>query len=292
MGPLPCAGRPDVFFPEGPDIADKLTEAVDTCASCPHRERCLTAALDREEPEGVWGGEPFRNGRPVTAAEYARCALVTTAIDDLDDRAEQSLARALYGLDGPALTIGECAELIGGHYETARRHTAAIRRHVVARTGFDAPALGNRRPPTSDRERLVRAISRLPAADRGLARAVLGADGPPVPVVDYQRATGEGYDAVRGRARRVRAAVAVELGHADAPVTRPDRRVLVAVISRLPAGQYELARAVYGLDGQALTVKECQTLTGLSFGLTRQAVRRVRRTVGAAVRAHAGARAA
>ena len=58
--PLPCHGDdPDLWFAEAP--AD-LELAKSLCAGCPVRARCLAAALDREEPWGVWGGEIINQG--------------------------------------------------------------------------------------------------------------------------------------------------------------------------------------------------------------------------------------
>jgi WhiB family redox-sensing transcriptional regulator len=52
---LPCWSEdPDLFFAESP--ADVET-AKALCVSCPLRARCLSEALARREPWGVWGGE-------------------------------------------------------------------------------------------------------------------------------------------------------------------------------------------------------------------------------------------
>ena len=57
---LPCRGDdPDLWFAESPA---ELEQAKALCATCPVRERCLRAALDRAEPWGVWGGEIFQQG--------------------------------------------------------------------------------------------------------------------------------------------------------------------------------------------------------------------------------------
>lgn len=57
---LPChTGDPDLFFAERPQ---DLERAKALCADCPARLACLTAALDRAEPWGVWGGEIFDQG--------------------------------------------------------------------------------------------------------------------------------------------------------------------------------------------------------------------------------------
>ena len=57
---LPCrVGNPDLWFAESPA---QLEEAKALCASCPIRKGCLSAALDRGEPWGVWGGEILDQG--------------------------------------------------------------------------------------------------------------------------------------------------------------------------------------------------------------------------------------
>lgn len=58
---LPCRDglNPDLWFAESPA---QLEEAKTLCAECPIRQGCLTAAIDRAEPWGVWGGEIFDQG--------------------------------------------------------------------------------------------------------------------------------------------------------------------------------------------------------------------------------------
>lgn len=57
---LPCRVEdPDLWFAERP--AD-LETAKSFCTDCPVRRACLTGALDRREPWGVWGGEIFDHG--------------------------------------------------------------------------------------------------------------------------------------------------------------------------------------------------------------------------------------
>jgi WhiB family redox-sensing transcriptional regulator len=57
---LPChTGDPDLWFAEHP--AD-LERAKNLCGGCPIRRQCLSAALDRAEPWGVWGGEIIDGG--------------------------------------------------------------------------------------------------------------------------------------------------------------------------------------------------------------------------------------
>ncbi|WP_425270233.1 WhiB family transcriptional regulator [Flexivirga meconopsidis] len=57
---LPCrVNDPELWFAERP--AD-LEFAKSLCSDCPLREACLSGALEREEPWGVWGGELFEHG--------------------------------------------------------------------------------------------------------------------------------------------------------------------------------------------------------------------------------------
>ena len=57
---LPCAAEdPELFFAESPTDVE-LAKAL--CTDCPVRTACLTAALERREPWGVWGGELFIAG--------------------------------------------------------------------------------------------------------------------------------------------------------------------------------------------------------------------------------------
>ncbi len=52
---LPCRqGDPDLFFAESPTDVET---AKALCQACPIRENCLSEALARREPWGVWGGE-------------------------------------------------------------------------------------------------------------------------------------------------------------------------------------------------------------------------------------------
>ena len=60
--PYPCQRRPELFF-------DSYGRAIDLakelCAACPVREECLSAALQRGEPHGVWGGQVLIDGAVV-----------------------------------------------------------------------------------------------------------------------------------------------------------------------------------------------------------------------------------
>jgi WhiB family transcriptional regulator, redox-sensing transcriptional regulator len=58
----PCMDDPDLFFAELP--ADVET-AKALCRGCPIRLACLSGALERREPWGVWGGELFLRGEVV-----------------------------------------------------------------------------------------------------------------------------------------------------------------------------------------------------------------------------------
>jgi WhiB family redox-sensing transcriptional regulator len=60
---LPCRQYdPDLWFAEAPA---ELELAKSLCGDCPVRVECLAAALDRQEPWGVWGGEIFERGAVV-----------------------------------------------------------------------------------------------------------------------------------------------------------------------------------------------------------------------------------
>ncbi len=57
---VPChENEPELWFadtPEGVEFAKAL------CRTCPARGECLSGALERREPWGVWGGELFVQG--------------------------------------------------------------------------------------------------------------------------------------------------------------------------------------------------------------------------------------
>lgn len=61
---LPCRdGDADLWFAEAPA---ELERAKALCGVCPIQARCLTGALEREEPWGVWGGQIFERGAIVS----------------------------------------------------------------------------------------------------------------------------------------------------------------------------------------------------------------------------------
>lgn len=57
---MPCrANNPELWFAETPSDVER---AKALCVECPVRSLCLTGALERREPWGVWGGELFLQG--------------------------------------------------------------------------------------------------------------------------------------------------------------------------------------------------------------------------------------
>jgi WhiB family redox-sensing transcriptional regulator len=60
---LPCqASDPELWFSQRPA---ELELAKAQCQPCPIRLSCLSGALARSEPHGVWGGQIFDNGAVV-----------------------------------------------------------------------------------------------------------------------------------------------------------------------------------------------------------------------------------
>jgi WhiB family redox-sensing transcriptional regulator len=57
---LPCQVQDaELWFAETPG---ELERAKTFCGNCPARSACLSGAIDRREPWGVWGGEIFDRG--------------------------------------------------------------------------------------------------------------------------------------------------------------------------------------------------------------------------------------
>ncbi|MCU1659758.1 MAG: WhiB family transcriptional regulator [Pseudonocardiales bacterium] len=57
---VPCRVQDaDLWFADTPA---ELEKAKALCLGCPARIACLTGALERREPWGVWGGEIFERG--------------------------------------------------------------------------------------------------------------------------------------------------------------------------------------------------------------------------------------
>jgi WhiB family redox-sensing transcriptional regulator len=59
---LPCTEDPELFFAESPQDVES---AKALCRSCAVRPACLSGALQRREPWGVWGGELLLQGTVV-----------------------------------------------------------------------------------------------------------------------------------------------------------------------------------------------------------------------------------
>lgn len=60
VGPdLPCLQDPELFFAESPQDVER---AKALCLGCGARIACLTGALARREPWGIWGGELLMSG--------------------------------------------------------------------------------------------------------------------------------------------------------------------------------------------------------------------------------------
>ncbi len=59
---LPCTGDPELFFAESPQDVES---AKALCRGCQARLACLSGALERREPWGVWGGELLLHGTVV-----------------------------------------------------------------------------------------------------------------------------------------------------------------------------------------------------------------------------------
>jgi WhiB family transcriptional regulator, redox-sensing transcriptional regulator len=60
---LPCRKfDPDLWFSDSPA---QLELAKSLCGDCPLRVECLSGAVERAEPWGVWGGEIFERGAVV-----------------------------------------------------------------------------------------------------------------------------------------------------------------------------------------------------------------------------------
>jgi WhiB family redox-sensing transcriptional regulator len=59
----PCFVQdPELWFSDTPQGVE---EAKALCRACPLRQACLTGALERREPWGVWGGELLVDGAVV-----------------------------------------------------------------------------------------------------------------------------------------------------------------------------------------------------------------------------------
>ena len=62
---IPChTADPELFFSEEKEA---IAQAKALCGGCPMKAKCLTGALSRAEPAGVWGGELFDDGQVIQA---------------------------------------------------------------------------------------------------------------------------------------------------------------------------------------------------------------------------------
>jgi WhiB family redox-sensing transcriptional regulator len=62
---IPChSADPELFFSESQEV---IAQAKTLCGGCPMKAKCLTGALSRAEPTGVWGGELFDDGQVIQA---------------------------------------------------------------------------------------------------------------------------------------------------------------------------------------------------------------------------------
>jgi WhiB family redox-sensing transcriptional regulator len=59
VSPYPCQQQPELFFASHGLALDL---AKDLYAACPIRAECLSEALARGEPHGVWGGQILIDG--------------------------------------------------------------------------------------------------------------------------------------------------------------------------------------------------------------------------------------
>ena len=73
---LPCTEYPELFFAESPEDVET---AKAMCRGCEARLACLTGALERREPWGVWGGELLISGA-IVAHKRARGRPVKTDV--------------------------------------------------------------------------------------------------------------------------------------------------------------------------------------------------------------------
>lgn len=88
---VPCRSNdPELWFSEEQhtvEVAQRL------CGQCPLQEACLSSAVERKEPWGVWGGELFERGRIV--AQKRPKGRPRKDADDIERRAQERLASRL-----------------------------------------------------------------------------------------------------------------------------------------------------------------------------------------------------
>ena len=78
---LPCHSvDPEVFFAE---TKPEISYAKALCSECPMKAKCLSGALSRKEPTGVWGGELFEDGKVISEKRApGRPRVLSAAIED------------------------------------------------------------------------------------------------------------------------------------------------------------------------------------------------------------------
>jgi WhiB family redox-sensing transcriptional regulator len=81
---------PELWFADDPE---QVAQAQSLCGQCPLQVACLSGALERREPWGVWGGELFEDGAPV--ARKRRPGRPRKDDDLARHAAEQALAARL-----------------------------------------------------------------------------------------------------------------------------------------------------------------------------------------------------
>lgn len=104
---VPCRTHDsDLWFAE--DV-ESTTQAQHLCGACPLRVACLTEAIARKEPCGVWGGELFERGQVV--AGHKPKGRPRKDADDIAAQAAQRVARRLAELSD-AIAEPELSDLV------------------------------------------------------------------------------------------------------------------------------------------------------------------------------------
>lgn len=96
-----CRGQdPDLWHPER---GDNGTWARQVCRGCPIREACLTVAVERREPYGVWGGAGERDRRKLRRAWLVGGPVWTMALAEHFEALDRG---ATVDANGPKVTHG------------------------------------------------------------------------------------------------------------------------------------------------------------------------------------------
>jgi WhiB family redox-sensing transcriptional regulator len=79
---LPCHSvDPEVFFAE---TKPEISYAKALCGECPMKAKCLSGALSRKEPTGVWGGELFEDGKVITEKRAPGRPRINSVVKDAE----------------------------------------------------------------------------------------------------------------------------------------------------------------------------------------------------------------